>query len=144
VLARSLSCSVADAAAAQPKATISTVSNVAAASMESALPTTRATATMLAPEEVFAPASADVRARSELTPGEKRATRNRSKKAHKKEHAQIDAAAVGAKAAAKGLKGVKKEKEEALKSIVKAGRGVTVVGKKNKEIADKVKGKRSK
>jgi len=32
-------------------------------------------------------------------------------------------------------KSVKKQKEDALKSVVKSGKGVTVVGKKNKDLA---------
>ena len=58
--------------------------------MESALPTTKATSTMLAPEEIYAPVSSDLRARSELTPVEKRALRNKRKKASKKARDAID------------------------------------------------------
>ncbi|KAF7339442.1 U3 small nucleolar ribonucleoprotein MPP10 [Mycena sanguinolenta] len=68
----------------QPKATISSVSNVSSATLESALPTTKSAATMLAPEEVFATASSDLRARSELTPAEKKALRGKERKAKKK------------------------------------------------------------
>ncbi|OSD03466.1 Mpp10 protein [Trametes coccinea BRFM310] len=115
-----------------PKATITTVSNVAAATLESALPTTKATTTMLAPEEVYAPSSSDLRARSELTPAEKRALRNKQKKANKKvrEAIQKTAEKMGRP---KGVGDVKRQKEAALKTLVKSGKGVTVVGKKSKE-----------
>jgi len=68
----------------QPKATISTVTNVSATTLESALPTTKSVNTMLAPEEVFAPLATKSRARSELTPSEKRALRSKERKAKKK------------------------------------------------------------
>lgn len=116
----------------QPKATITSVSNVAAATLESALPTTKATTTMLAPEEVFAPASSDLRARSELTPAEKRALRNKQKKAKKKAHDAIERG-VQKFGRPKGAGDVKRQKEAALKTLVKTGKGVTVVGKKSKE-----------
>jgi U3 small nucleolar RNA-associated protein MPP10 len=116
----------------QPKAIISTMSNVAAASMESALPTTKSTTSMLAPEEVFAPSSSELRARSELTPEEKRAQHNKHKKSKRKQRDALDSATVKA-ANGKNAQSVKKQKEEALKSVVKTGRGVTVVGKKSKD-----------
>ena len=40
----------------------------------------------------------------------------------------------------KGLKSVKKQKEIALKSVVKNGKGVTVIGKKSQEKGKKVSG----
>ncbi|KAI0348039.1 Mpp10 protein [Trametopsis cervina] len=125
-----------------PKATISTVSNVAAASLESALPTTRATATLLAPREVFTPSTADLQSKSELTPAQKRALHNKEKKTKRK---QSDALAKSVGKFAPGGSGksrgsVKKQKEEALKSVVKNGKGVTVIGKKSKEAVTK-KGK---
>jgi U3 small nucleolar RNA-associated protein MPP10 len=43
-----------------------------------------------------------------------------------------------------GKGSVKAEKEKALKSVVKAGRGVTVVGKKNEKATDKAKVSNSK
>lgn len=90
---------------------------------------------MLAPEEVFAP-SADMRARSELTPDEKRALRNKTKKVNKKARSKLeDSAALHSKA--KSVGGVKRQKEAALKSVVKSGKGVTVIGKKSKETAQK-------
>ena len=42
----------------------------------------------------------------------------------------------------KNIKSVKKQKEEALKSVVKSGKGVTVIGKKSKQSqGEKGKGK---
>ncbi|KAI8995597.1 U3 small nucleolar ribonucleoprotein complex, subunit Mpp10 [Trametes punicea] len=116
-----------------PKATITTVSNVAAATLESALPTTKATTTMLAPEEVYAPSSSDLRARNELTPAEKRALRNKQKKAKKKARDAIQRTAEKL-GRPKGVGDVKRQKEAALKTLVKSGKGVTVVGKKSKEV----------
>ena len=124
----------------QPKATITTVSNVAAATLESALPTTKATTTMLAPEEVYAPASSDLRARSELTPAEKRALRNKQKKANKKARDALDKS-VQKFGRPKGVGDVKRQKEAALKTLVKSGKGVTVVGKKSKEEGKRGRGK---
>ncbi|KAA1472593.1 Mpp10 protein [Dentipellis sp. KUC8613] len=118
-----------------PKARIETITNVASASLESALPTTKSVATMLAPEELYDPAADPLRARSELTPTEKRALHNKTKKAKRRARDKLEAA-VDKFARAAGRKGsVRKEKEEALKSVVKNGRGVTVVGKKSKELA---------
>ncbi|GAW03689.1 Mpp10 protein [Lentinula edodes] len=120
----------------QPKATISTVSNVSTATMESALPTTQSVSTMLAPEEVFAPSSSTLRARSELTPAEKQSLRRKERKAKKKTR---DALNLSTDKYARAHKGgsLKKQKEDALKSVVKAGKGVTVVGKKKKDILGK-------
>ena len=118
----------------QPKGSISTVSNVAAASMESALPTTMSTSSMLAPEEVFAPPSAkDLQARSELTPAQKRALRNKEKKAKKKARDTLEKS-VDKFAQSRRPSSVKKQKEAALKSVVKSGKGVTVVGKQAKDL----------
>ncbi|KAF5374730.1 hypothetical protein D9758_000253 [Tetrapyrgos nigripes] len=109
----------------QPKATISTVTDVSTASLESALPTTQSAATMLAPEEIFAPSSSDSRARSELTPAEKQALRRKERKAKKKTRDALNLSVDKyAKMQKKG--GVKKQKEDALKSVVKSGKGVTV------------------
>ncbi|KAG6893362.1 hypothetical protein C0993_001329, partial [Termitomyces sp. T159_Od127] len=122
-----------------PKATISTISNAPTATLESALPTTKSTATMLAPEEVFAPSAAPPRARSELTPAEKRALRGRERKAKKKARDALDKN-VDKFAKAKRIGSVKKQKEAALQNIVKTGKGVTVVGKPKKELG---KGRRN-
>ena len=96
----------------------------------------KATSTMLAPEEVFAPASTDTRARSELTPTEKRALRNKQKKANKKARDALDKS-VQKFGRPKGVGDVKRQKEAALKTLVKSGKGVTVVGKKSKEVDGK-------
>ncbi|KIP11982.1 hypothetical protein PHLGIDRAFT_10298 [Phlebiopsis gigantea 11061_1 CR5-6] len=115
-----------------PNAAISTIANVSTATVESALPTTKAVTTMLAPEEVFAPQSAQLKARSELTPAEKHALHNKQKKANKKARSTLDQS-VNTFSKAKGIGGVKKQKEAALKSVVKSGKGVTVIGKKSKK-----------
>ena len=124
----------------QPKATISTVSNVSAATLESALPTTMATSTMLAPEEVFTPSSGDITARSELTPTQKRALHNKQKKAKRKARDSLEKS-VDKFAKMKGVKGVKQAKDAALKSLVKTGKGVTVIGKKGQDTGKKGKRK---
>ena len=113
----------------QPKVTVTTVSNVASASLESALPTTKSVATMLAPEEVYRPSSSDLRAHQELTPVEKRALHNKQKKAKRKARDAIGTG-VDKYAKLKGTKGVKAQKEAALNSVVKNGKGITVIGKK--------------
>ncbi|KAI0029627.1 U3 small nucleolar ribonucleoprotein complex, subunit Mpp10, partial [Vararia minispora EC-137] len=115
-----------------PKAAITTVTNVASASMESALPTAKSAATMLAPEEVYHSSSADIRSRSELTPAEKRSLHNKQKKARRKARDALESG-VDKFARLKGRKSVKAEKEEALKSMVKHGKGVTVVGKTSQD-----------
>ncbi|KAG2044811.1 U3 small nucleolar ribonucleoprotein complex, subunit Mpp10 [Suillus americanus] len=119
-----------------PKASISTISNVSAATLESALPTSKIVSSMLAPEEVFKTASSDPRARSELTPAEKRTLRAKERKARKKTRDVLD------KSVDKyaKMKGIKKQKDAALKNVVKSGKGVTVVGKKTRDIL-KSKGK---
>ncbi|KAJ7660945.1 U3 small nucleolar ribonucleoprotein complex, subunit Mpp10 [Mycena polygramma] len=112
----------------QPKATISSISNVSSATLESALPTTKSAASMLAPEEVFAAASSDLRARSELTPAEKKALRGKERKAKQKSRDNLNNS-VDKYAKLKGIGGIKKRKQAALASVVKTGKGVTVVGK---------------
>ncbi|KAF7964949.1 hypothetical protein HWV62_1448 [Athelia sp. TMB] len=121
----------------QPKATISTVANVSAASLESALPTTKSTSTMLAPEEVFAPSPSDLRSRTEMTPAEKRALRGKERKSRKKQRDALDKSVDKFATKVKGIGGVKRQKAEALRGVVKNGKGVTVVGKKSKDILAK-------
>ncbi|KXN89991.1 U3 small nucleolar ribonucleoprotein mpp10 [Leucoagaricus sp. SymC.cos] len=116
----------------QPKAMISTVSNVASASMESALPTAKATSSVLAPEEIFTPASAETRSRAELTPAEKRALRTKVRKVKKKQRETLEKNVDKVAKVSKGISRVKKEKQTALQNIVKSGKGVTVVGKQAK------------
>jgi len=119
----------ANAFCAQPKATISTISDIPAATLESALPVGKSMSSMLAPEEVLAPASSDPRIRSELTPAEKRSLRAKKRKTRKKARDKLE------KSVDKyaKVKGVKQQKEAALKSLVKSGKGVTVVGKETKK-----------
>ncbi|KAG2350396.1 Mpp10 protein [Suillus weaverae] len=122
-----------------PKASISTVSNVSAATLESALPTSKTVSSMLAPEEVFKTASSDPRARNELTPAEKRTLRAKERKARRKTRDALD------KSVDKyaKMKGIKKQKDAALKNVIKSGKGVTVVGKKTRDVlkSKSVKGK---
>jgi U3 small nucleolar RNA-associated protein MPP10 len=92
--------------------------------------------TILAPEEVFAPDSSDTRARSELTPTQKRALRNKEKKAKRKTRDALNTG-IDKYAKMKGIGGMKRQKREALQSVVKSGRGVTVVGKKSKDVPRK-------
>ncbi|KAJ4486190.1 U3 small nucleolar ribonucleoprotein complex, subunit Mpp10 [Lentinula aciculospora] len=122
----------------QPKATISTISNVSTATLESALPTAQSVNTMLAPEEVFASSSSSLRARSELTPSEKQSLHRKERKAKKKTR---DALNLSTDKYARVQKSgsLKKQKDDALKSVVKTGKGVTVVGKKKKDILGKPK-----
>ncbi|KAG6813266.1 hypothetical protein H0H92_012680 [Tricholoma furcatifolium] len=116
----------------QPTATISAISNVSTATLESALPTTKSVTSLLAPEEVFAPSTAEPRARSELTPAEKRALRGRERKAKKKSRDVLEKS-VDKFAKARSIGSVKRQKKAALESVVKSGKGVTVVGKPKKE-----------
>lgn len=90
---------------------------------------------MLAPEEIFAPSPNDLHARSELTPTQKRAARNKHKKLRKKAHDVLEKS-VDKFSKSRGAGAVKKQKEDALKTLVKSGKGVTVVGKKSKEVAE--------
>ncbi|KAJ2927184.1 hypothetical protein H1R20_g9935, partial [Candolleomyces eurysporus] len=118
----------------QPKSLISTVSNVSTASMESALPTTKSATSMLAPEEIFSAEASQPRARTELTPGEKRSVRAKERKAKRK---QRDLLEKTVDKAAKSRGNVKKQKQAALESLVKHGKGVTVVGKAVKDLKSK-------
>ncbi|KAH7100246.1 Mpp10 protein [Auriculariales sp. MPI-PUGE-AT-0066] len=126
----------------QPKAKITTISDVAAASIESALPTSNALSSMLAPEEITAQAKRkDLTARSELTPQEKRAARLREKKQRSKQRdAVVQSQGKVASKPPRGRAGVKKEKERALNTVVK-GKGVTVVGKEKVGKGQSGKGK---
>ena len=126
----------------QPKASISTISNMPTASLESALPAAVSTTSMLAPQEIHAPKPSDLRARTELTPAEKRALHHKERKAKRKMRDTLEKS-VDKFARMKGAKGTRKQKEEALRSVVKSGKGVTVVGKKNKEILEQ-RGKKGK
>ncbi|KAK6903305.1 dolichol kinase [Kwoniella mangroviensis CBS 8886] len=116
-----------------PKAQISTISDLPTTSMETALPSTMGTSTMLAPEELFQPpTSASLVARSELTPEEAQRARQKNRKV--KQAQQKKLSGMADLYGNKKKKSVREEKEEALKGLVKAGKGVTVIGKGNKEI----------
>lgn len=99
--------------------------------MESALPATSAASTLLAPEEVFArPVASSLVNRSELTPEEKQKARGKARKAKAAERKALgDMAELYGK-----RKSTKQQKDDALKSLVKTGKGVTVVGKGGKEV----------
>ena len=88
-------------------------------------------ASMMAPEEIHERSLTDPRSRGELSPKEKRAARNKLKKAKKKARDALDSN-VDKFAKAKGSSGIKAQKSAALQSIVKSGKGVTVVGKPKK------------
>lgn len=113
--------------------------------METALPAASSTSTMLAPEEMFQPATqASLVARSELTPEEAQRQRERKRKAKKQERKHLgDMAELYGKGAGGGKKraegGTKGEKERALAGLVKSGKGVTVVGKSDKEAGRAIK-----
>jgi U3 small nucleolar RNA-associated protein MPP10 len=86
---------------------------------------------MMAPEEIHERSSTDPRSRGELSPKEKRAARNKLKKAKKKARDALGSR-VDKFVKAKGPSGIKAQKSAALRSIIKSGKGVTVVGKPNK------------
>ncbi|KAH9171831.1 Mpp10 protein [Lactarius sanguifluus] len=109
-----------------PKATISIVANVSSTSLESTLPTSNTFASMLAPEEIYERPAIDPRAQGELSPREKRTARNKLKKAKKKARDTLESRV---SARTKGTGGVKAQKSAALRSVVKSGKGVTVIGK---------------
>ena len=89
---------------------------------------------MLAPEEVFSASSSSQRARNELTPVEKRTLRTKERKTKKRQRDALEKS-VDKFARGKGLGSIKKQKQAARDSIVKHGKGVTVVGKKNSTIS---------
>lgn len=75
-----------------------------------------------------------------MTPSEKRAARAKDRKAKQKVRDALDKS-VDKYAKVRG--GLKKQKQAALDSVVKVGKGVTVVGKQRKELAKKKKGQSS-
>lgn len=116
-----------------PKAQITTIDNIATTTMETALPSSQAASTMLAPHELFAgPSKNELVARSEQTPEEAKAARGKARKHKKAERARLDATA---QLYGKKRKTAREEKDEALKHLVKSGKGVTVLGKGSKEDA---------
>jgi U3 small nucleolar RNA-associated protein MPP10 len=86
---------------------------------------------MLAPEEIYERSSADPRARGELSPKEKRTTRNKLKRSKRKARDALESS-VDKFSKTKRSGGIKAQKSAALRSIVKSGKGVTVVGKLKK------------
>ncbi|KAG8739645.1 hypothetical protein FRC11_000603 [Ceratobasidium sp. 423] len=124
----------------QPQAKIETVTNMASASLESALPTSLSTSALLAPEEVYTPSSSEIRAKSELTPSEKKSARGREKKRKRKERDILSSAMDNSSQGGRQPKNVKEAKEQALNGLVKSGKGVTVVGKASKNDANKTNG----
>ncbi|BEJ12311.1 hypothetical protein CspHIS471_0207710 [Cutaneotrichosporon sp. HIS471] len=115
-----------------PKAQIRTVENIATTSMESALPSTQAAGSMLAPQEMFAgPSAGELTARDEQNPEEAKAARAKARREKKSQRAKL----AGTEALYSKKKSVREQKNEALKSLVKTGKGVTVLGKGGKEDA---------
>ncbi|WFD24258.1 U3 snoRNP protein [Malassezia equina] len=132
-----------------PKATIQTISNTPALHMESALPTTLSTGTMLAPEEVYetpAQAPALVGARSEQSHAEKQRLHHqrRHAKRQRRERRQRAEATLERSSGAPRRGHAQAEKDQALKSLV-GNKGVTVVGKdsKRRSVKDAVTGRRA-
>ncbi|GAA5894260.1 hypothetical protein JCM5296_004697 [Sporobolomyces johnsonii] len=112
-----------------PKATITTVSNLPSISIESALPTTHSTSTLLAPEEVYQPSSTLTAAdKSTLTPAQKKALRQKERGERKAVHDRVERV----KEAKLKRRGVKGEKEKAAQMLI-GTKGVTVIGKGGKE-----------
>jgi U3 small nucleolar RNA-associated protein MPP10 len=108
------------------------MTNVSTASLESALPTTKSASTLLAPEEIFAPASADLRARSEYTPKEKQALRNKLKRKRKNFRDVLEKSTARVATINGPRKGkVAAEKAEALNRLKKV-KGVIIDGEKQK------------
>lgn len=115
-----------------PKAQIRTVENIATTSMESALPSTQAAGSMLAPQEMFSgPSAGELTARGEQTPEEAKAARAKARREKKSQRSKL----AGTEALYSKRKSVREQKDEALKSLVKSGKGVTVLGKGGKEDA---------
>lgn len=127
-----------------PKAAIETVSNTPSISLESALPTTMSTSSMLAPEEVYeAPRHAEALtgARSEMSHAEKQRLHHqlRHEKRKRNERIQHLEQAVERSRGPRSSGDVKAEKEKALKGLV-GNKGVTVVGKDSKRRDKRGKG----
>lgn len=138
-----------------PTASITTLpSAIASTTLESALPTTMSTADMLAPHEIYDFDIRKAKAKTELTPEEKRKIRTKVKQGRKRTTVMINSAlvvkgmgdrrptaraAAGAGAGGGGKDGVRRggpknvrdAKDMALESLVKTGKGVTVVGKEH-------------
>lgn len=132
------------------KGVISTIANVPTTTLESALPTTKTPTSLLAPEEIFSSrAPGAVPSKAEMSSHEKQALRLKVKKSKAKMRARLDGSVDkfakmqqgnprrvngstgtdGAKAKKGKMGREKEEKAAALRSVVKSGKGVTVVGK---------------
>lgn len=119
-----------------PKAQITTVENIATTTLETALPATQGASSMLAPHELFeGPKATELVARSEQTPEEAKRARGKARKVKKAERARLGATVE----LYKKRKSVREQKDEALASLVKSGKGVTVLGKGDKEDAKRRK-----
>ncbi|GAA5824614.1 hypothetical protein JCM3770_006696 [Rhodotorula araucariae] len=121
-----------------PKAAITTVSNLPSISVESALPTTHSTTTLLAPEEVYAlPKGADsalATDKADLTPAQKKALRQKTRAGRKAVAERVERVLKSQER----RKGVRGEKEAAERALI-GTRGVTVLGKGGVEMKDKGK-----
>lgn len=71
-----------------------------------------------------------------MTPAEKQSLRIKTRKAKKKSRDALDLS-VDKFAKANSIGGVKRQKQAALQSVVKSGKGVTVVGKANNLLVKK-------
>ncbi len=117
-----------------PKATIQTITNAPSVAIESALPATASSSTMLAPEEVYERAkhsTAMEGAKSEMTPEEKQRLHNKLRAEKRKRNDKIQdtqkALEMSGLVRAKKVND-KEEKQQALKKLV-GNRGVSVIGK---------------
>ena len=117
-----------------PKATIQTLTNAPSVSIESALPATASSSTMLAPEEVYERArhsTAMDGAKSEMTPEEKQRLHHklRQEKRQRNDKIQDTRRALEMSGLVRAKKvNEKEEKQQALKKLV-GNRGVSVIGK---------------
>ncbi|CDU26242.1 related to MPP10-component of the U3 small nucleolar ribonucleoprotein [Sporisorium scitamineum] len=117
-----------------PKATIQTLTNVPSISIETALPATASSSTMLAPEEVYERSlhsTAMDGAKSEMTPEEKQRLHNklRQEKRQRNEKIQDTRKALEQSGLVRAKKvNEKEEKQQALQKLV-GNRGVSVIGK---------------
>ncbi|SPO23631.1 related to MPP10 - component of the U3 small nucleolar ribonucleoprotein [Ustilago trichophora] len=117
-----------------PKATIQTLTNAPSVSIETALPSTASSSTMLAPEEVYERSRHSTvmdGAKSEMTPEEKQRLHNklRQEKRQRNEKIQDTRKALEMSGLVRAKKvNEKEEKQQALKKLV-GNRGVSVIGK---------------
>jgi len=115
----------------EPKGTIETISNISTLTLESALPATISSSSLLAPQEVHTPLrESKLGSRSELTPEEKQREHRKKLQTRRKQRDKLAASVTNF--GKKNPKNVKEAKSSALESLVKRGKGVTVVGKEGK------------